>query len=156
MVTNNYVVDEFDRSILRILQEDGKASLRDIEEKIGLSTTAIRARLKTLKNAKVIKKTMAIIDCRQLGYREMVVASLRLNSKQSLDDVKTKIEEMHKVKYAYIVTGEYPLIIMFKCLNHEEAMEQIEELRNLTGVEEVKTQLVLDRIKEDHSIIIPE
>ncbi len=32
----------------------------------------------------------------------------------------------------------------------------IETLRNLPGVEEVKTEIVLDRIKEDHSIIIPE
>jgi hypothetical protein len=32
----------------------------------------------------------------------------------------------------------------------------IETLRNLPGFEEVKTEIVLDRIKEDHSIIIPE
>ncbi len=31
----------------------------------------------------------------------------------------------------------------------------IERLRNLPGVEEVKTEIVLDRIKEDHYIIIP-
>jgi hypothetical protein len=35
-------------------------------------------------------------------------------------------------------------------------MNLIENLRNLPEVEEVKTQLVLDRIKEDHTIIIPE
>jgi len=35
-------------------------------------------------------------------------------------------------------------------------MDLIENLRNLPEVEEVKTQLVLDRIKEDPTIIIPE
>jgi len=35
-------------------------------------------------------------------------------------------------------------------------MEIIENLRNLPGVEEVKTQIVLDKIKEDPSVIIPE
>ena len=44
---------------------------------------------------------------------------------------------------------------MFKCLGHEEALGLIEKLRNLPGVEEINTQIVLDRIKEDHSIIIP-
>jgi len=34
-------------------------------------------------------------------------------------------------------------------------MDLIENLRNLPEVEEVKTQLVLDRIKEDPTIIIP-
>ncbi|MFX1337852.1 MAG: hypothetical protein ACFFDK_04530 [Promethearchaeota archaeon] len=44
---------------------------------------------------------------------------------------------------------------MFKCLDHDGALQQIEELRNLLGVEEIKTH-VLDRIKEDHTIIIPD
>jgi hypothetical protein len=35
-------------------------------------------------------------------------------------------------------------------------MNLIKPLRNLPGVEEVKTQIVLDRIKEDTIIIIPE
>ena len=63
---------------------------------------------------------------------------------------------MEKIMFAYIVTGEYPLFIMAKCLDHEDSMTIIEKLRNLPEVEEVKTQLVLDRIKEDPTIIIPE
>ena len=155
-IKEQIILDEMDKSILRILQEDGKKSLRDIKEVIGLSTTAIRARLKRLTDNKIIKKYMAIIDCRQLGYREMVIASLRVNSQLPLEDIKKKVEGMIKIKYAYVVTGEYPLILMFKCLNHEDAMEQIEQLRNISGVEEVKTEIVLDRIKEDHTILIPE
>lgn len=148
-------LDEEDKKLLRILQEDGKASLRDLEEQIGLSTTAIRARLKKLKKGGIIKKTMAIIDCCQLGYREMVIASLRVNSKQPLDDLKRKIEGMPELKYAYVMTGEYPLVVMFKCMSHEDTMKQIQILRGLSGVEEIKTEIVLERIKEDHSIIIP-
>ena len=31
-----------------------------------------------------------------------------------------------------------------------------EKLRNLLGVEQIKTQIVLDKIKEEPSVIIPE
>ena len=86
----------------------------------------------------------------------MVMASLRVNSSYPLDDLKKKVELMDKIKYAYIITGEYPLFIMAKCLNHQDSMGLIENLRNLPGVEEVKTQIVLDKIKEDPSVIIPE
>ena len=41
---------------------------------------------------------------------------------------------------------------MAKCLVHEDSIFLIENLRNLPEVEEVKTQLVLDRIKEDPTI----
>jgi len=44
---------------------------------------------------------------------------------------------------------------MAKCLDHEDSMNLIEKLHNLPGVEEFKTQIVLDRIKEDTTINIP-
>ena len=155
IVLNNTVLDVTDKLILELLQEDAKITIREIAEKTDKSATAIRGRIQRLEK-ELIKKYMAIIDCRKLGYREMVMASLRVNSENPLDQIKTKIEEMDKIKFAYVITGEYPLFIMAKCQNHQESMGLIEKLRNLPGVEEVKTQIVLDRIKEDHTIIIPE
>ena len=155
-------IDEIDREILDLLQNDGKITINKIaemvSEKLGKkpkSATAIRARVQKLEDT-LIKKYVALIDCRHLGYREMVMASLRVNSQQPIEQVKTEIERIEKIKYGYVVTGEYPLFIMAKCLDHEDSMKLIDQLRNLPGVEEVKTQIVLDRIKEDTTIIIPE
>ena len=83
------------------------------------------------------------------------MASLRVNATKPLELVKQEIENMEKIKYAYVVTGEYPLFIMAKCMDHEDSMGLIEKRCNLPGVEEVKTEIVLDRIKEDHSKIMP-
>jgi Lrp/AsnC family leucine-responsive transcriptional regulator len=156
-------VDKIDKHILELLQEDGKITINKIAEKVseklGLekpkSATAIRARVQKLEES-LIKKYVALIDCRQLGYREMVMASLRVNSKQPIEQLKTTIEGMDQIKFGYIVTGEYPLFVMAKCQDHNDSMELIKQLRNLPGVEEVKTQIVLDRIKEDTTIIIPD
>lgn len=150
----NGTLDQVDKQILELLQEDGKITIREIAEKTAMSQTAIRSRIQKLEET-LIKKYVAIIDCRQLGYREMVMASLRVNSASPLERLKTQIEQMDKIKFAYIITGEYPLFIMAKCLDHNDSMNLIEKLRNLPGVEEVKTQIVLDRIKEDTTIIIP-
>ncbi len=155
MVSTNGTLDEIDRQILELLQDDAKLTIREIAHQTKKSATAIRARIQRLEK-ELIKKYVALIDCRQLGYREMVMASLRVNATNPLEDVKNEIEKMEKIKYAYVVTGEYPLFIMAKCLDHSDSMGLIETLRNLPGVEEVKTEIVLDRIKEDHSIIIPE
>lgn len=149
-------LDHIDKQILSILQDNAKESLRDIEKKINLSTTAIRSRIKRLKELKVIKQYLTLIDCKRIGYQEMMMASLRIISSIPIKEIKEEIEQMEKVRYAYIVTGEYPLFIMAKCLSHEDTITLLEELRNLPGVEEIKTQIVLDRIKEDPTIIIPE
>ena len=148
-------LDKKDKQILSILQDNAKASLREIEEQTDIKSTAIRARIKRLKDQNIIKKYATLIECRYLGYREMVIVSLRINSSRKLKDIKAKIEDMEKVKYAYIITGEYPLLVMAKCLDHDDSLSLIENLRDLPGVEEVKTQIVLDKIKEDPSVIIP-
>ncbi|MHA1507350.1 MAG: Lrp/AsnC family transcriptional regulator [Promethearchaeota archaeon] len=149
-------LDNTDKEILRILQFNAKASLKDIEKKVELSTTSIKKRIDRLIEKQVIKQYVALIDCRHLGYREMVMASLRVNSSHPLERVKEQIEAMERIKFAYVITGDYPIFVMAKCLDHSDSMEIIENLRNLPGVEEIKTQIVLDKIKEDPSVIIPE
>ena len=159
---NNGLIDNINREILILLQDNAKITINEmslkIKENLGLekkmSATALRARVQRLEK-ELIKKYMALVDCSKLGYREMVMASLRVNSRRPLEQFKEEIEKMQKIKFAYIITGDYPIFIMAKCLDHEDSMGLIENLRNLPEVEEVKTQLVLDRIKEDPTIIIP-
>jgi len=148
-------LDDTDKEILRILQFNAKTSLKDIEAKVELSTTSIKKRIDRLIEKQVIKQYVALIDCRHLGYREMVMASLRVNSSHPLERVKEQIETMERIKFAYVITGDYPIFVMAKCLDHSDSMEIIENLRDIPGVEEVKTQIVLDKIKEDPSVIIP-
>jgi DNA-binding Lrp family transcriptional regulator len=148
-------INKIDKQILDLLQNDAKITIKEISYLVGKSQTAVRSRLQRLEKD-YIKKYVALIDCRELGYREMVMASLRVNASYPLEEVKTKIEEMEKIKYAYVITGEYPLFLMAKCMDHQDSMKLIGNLRDLPGVDEVKTEIVLDRIKEDHSIIIPE
>nr|MDO8118177.1 hypothetical protein [Candidatus Sigynarchaeota archaeon] len=63
---------------------------------------------------------------------------------------------MVQVRFTYITTGDYPVFVIAKCLDHRDTLVLIESLHNLEGVEEVKTQMVLDRIKEDPTVIIPD
>ncbi|MFW9941497.1 MAG: Lrp/AsnC family transcriptional regulator [Candidatus Thorarchaeota archaeon] len=152
--STNGTIDSTDKQILELLQENAKLTIREIADRTDKSQTAVRSRIQRLER-ELIKKYIALIDCSKLGYREMVMASLRVNSRRPLEQIKEQIEKMERIKYAYIITGDYPIFIMAKCLGHEDSMDLIENLRNLPEIEEVKTQLVLDRIKEDPTIIIP-
>lgn len=147
-------VDATDKRILERLQRDARVTVTALSEATGLSQTAVRARLEKLKP--FIKGHVTLLDCRRMGYREMVIVSLRVNASIPLDRVKRAIEGMDKVKFAYITTGEHPVLVMAKCMDARDTLALIEELRNIDGVDEVKTQMVLDRIKEDPTVIIPE
>ena len=147
-------LDGTDKIILTEIQKDAKITIAALSDITKLSQTAVRARLDKL-NKSFVRGYHALLDCSKMGYREALLASLRLNSTLSLAGIKEKIDAMPEIKFAYITTGDYPVFVMAKCLGHDHAMRLIEQLRNLPGVEEVKTQMVLDRIKEDPTVIIP-
>lgn len=147
-------IDDTDKQILDIIQKDAKTTIQSLSDATGKSKTAIRARLQRLEKD-YIKSYAAILDCSKMGYREMILASCRLNSTQRISEIKENVLKINEVRNAYITTGEYQLFVMAKCLGHDFAIKLIETLQNLPGVEEVKTQMVLERIKEDHTIIIP-
>ncbi|MHA1680980.1 MAG: Lrp/AsnC family transcriptional regulator [Promethearchaeota archaeon] len=147
-------IDDTDKLILAALQRNAKVTIKQLAGITGLSPTAVRARLKRLEST-FIKKYTALLDCTKMGYHEMVIAHLRINSSLPLSRIKEEVQGMTEVRFSYITTGDYPIIILAKCLDHGDSISFLEQLRNIEGVEEVTTQMVLDRIKEDPDVIIP-
>ena len=150
MSTKIFELDETNRKILRILQKKGeKTKIEELKNETGKTATAIRKRIEKLEE-NLDLKYIAIVDCHKLGYKEMLLASLRLSG--PMQEIKKIINNMEEIKYAYVTSGEYPLFVMAKCLDHEDSLQIVEKLRKLPGVEEVKTEIVMDCIKEDHSL----
>ncbi len=159
------LLDETDKHILKILQDDGKATVAEISSilskhhSVKLSNTAIRARINKLEDGvdkdPLIKKYMAVLDCHQLGYQEMLIASLRIKATQTMEEIREEVKDIEQINSAYLTSGEFPLIIMAKCLNHDDSLHLVEKLRKFEWVQEVKTQIVMDCIKEDPAVLIP-
>ena len=162
-------MDEVDKKILKLLQDDGKATLSEISDPLterfwhkirgklplglgSISWRKVTIYQKKMRDRPIIEKYMAVVNCKKIGYKEMLMASLRLNG--PVQEIGQKIKEMEDVKYIYITSGEYPLFVMAKCFGHQESLKIVEKLRKLEGVEEVKTEIVMDCIKEDHTIHI--
>ena len=61
-MTETRVLDGIDRRILRVLQRDGRISLQELGERVGLSATPVARRLRALEAAGVIRGYAALID----------------------------------------------------------------------------------------------
>lgn len=149
------VLDELDKRILEALQEDGKSSLRELASKVPNSVTAVKTRLDRLKENGVILHTVAVVDCCKIGYHEMLIFSIRLNNRSSSSDVINNLENIDGINCIYQVSGVYPLLCMAKCISKDDQIDLLESVKAIKGIEEVTTQVVLRRIKEDMRVRIP-
>jgi len=90
---------------------------------------------------------------RKMLKHNQILNSTEVKRSMTLLEIKTNYDQILNV-------GTCRCLLGFKFESNELkknfSESLIEELRNLPGVEEVKTEIVLNRIKEDHSIIIPE
>ena len=65
MATENYIPDEKDLSILRILQKDAKLSVRDIAARINLSPTPTPKESNEWKNWESLKNILLLLTVKK-------------------------------------------------------------------------------------------
>ena len=148
-------LDDLDKNILRELQEDGKLSLRKLSRLTGSSITAIKNHLDKLNSIGVIKRYIALVDCCKIGYHEMLIISLRINTSVPIGSVLNNLEQLNAINCIYQVSGEFPVLCLAKCISKQNQINLIEKVKRIKGVEEVITEIVMRRIKEDMRVKIP-
>jgi DNA-binding Lrp family transcriptional regulator len=103
----------------------------------------------------VIKGTIAVVDCHKIGYTEMLLLFLRVNSTVKIDQILADLNEIEKINAIYQVTGNYPLFCMAKCIGKEDEMQVMEAIKAIPGIEEIITNIVLKCEKENLCLRIP-
>ena len=98
-------MDDFDKSIIDILESDGRASNAEIARKIGVSEGTIRRRLKKLIDNKTIS-VLAISDPRQMGYEFEALVGIQVDP-GLVEPVAEAITKLTDTKWVSITTGTY-------------------------------------------------
>jgi Lrp/AsnC family transcriptional regulator of lysine biosynthesis len=133
-------LDDVDRKIIQILKNDGRAGYIDIGKQIGLSEGAVRKRIKTLSDTKVIQKFTI-----KVGVAEgaEAIALLSVNPSLPTQEVSKRIQEIPNVETIYEVTGEYDIVVVISGINVVEVNEGIEKIRRVEGIMKTNTMIVL-------------
>lgn len=103
-------MDDIDRKILKLLQDDARTSLKTIAENTFLSSPAVSARIEKLRKDGIIAGYHALIDPMKLGYH--IIAFVNLNV---LPEDKAKFycyaEGVPNILECSWVTGEYSMLM---------------------------------------------
>jgi Lrp/AsnC family transcriptional regulator len=72
-------VDELDREIVRLLQNDGSLSARELGDAVGLTSTPCWRRVRALEEAGVIMRRVALIDPAAVNLGVTALVNIRTN-----------------------------------------------------------------------------
>ncbi|PGK42296.1 AsnC family transcriptional regulator [Bacillus anthracis] len=143
-------MDEIDKKITLLLQEDARMTITEMTEHLHLSRPSVTERLKRLKDAGVIEKYTARISLDVIG--KSLQAFLRIeNLKIPCKKFEEKIYEEHRILECHRVTGESSYYL--KVAVH--SMKELEELIDIViQFGTVKTSMILSSPIPYRSVII--
>jgi Lrp/AsnC family leucine-responsive transcriptional regulator len=143
-------LDDTDRKILTTLQDDGRISLADLAEKVGLSPSPCLRRMRLLEKAGVIARYVAMLDQQAVGLPVSVFISIKLASQKqdALDRFAKTISRWPEVLECYLMTGprDYWLRVVVPDLAaYERFLKQ--KLTRLDGVASIESSFALEQVK---------
>jgi DNA-binding Lrp family transcriptional regulator len=144
------MLDETDRAILEILQNQGRISNAELARQVELSPPATHARLRRLEESGYIRRYAALLDFEKVGYDMLcfVMVSLQLHQSQQVEGFKQAIQGMPEVLECHHVTGEYDYLLKVAIRNRKDLERfAIERLTPIPGVARIQTSLVLSEVK---------
>ena len=103
-------MDELDTKLLELLSRDGRMPVGDMASSLGITAPTVRARIKNLEAAGILK-IAGFID--PFRYEEMTIALIGLSivSYGKLEEAMQKLERLDFVTWAAVVTGRYDVIV---------------------------------------------
>ena len=154
--TSQITLDNKDLAILRLLQENARITVKEISDKVHLSTTPVHERIKRLEESGVIKQYATLLDYTKVKKGLMVICyvSLKQHSKNAGDKFIKTINELEEVIECYNISGEFDFMlkVVSEDMNayynfHVNKLSQIENMGNVQSI------FVMGIIKQTHRVV---
>ena len=154
MSNNSDKIDEIDRKILSLIQEDNRMTMVQIARAVGkISKVAISYRLKKLEDRGIIEKYYAKLNPEKLnrGYLVISRAVCSVKGKREIA-VSKRISRLPGVQSVYGIFGDYDLLFIARTVNKEEAKKLLDKVNEIPGVTSSNTIVAHTVVKESLSV----
>lgn len=144
-------MDKIDRKILAELQNNGRASLQEISQAVGLSSTPCWTRMKKMEETGVIERYTVNLNAQALGLGDTVLVQVTLDSHSdnTLEKFGEILATIPEVIEAYLVSGEYDYLLRVAVKDTKDYERLLrEKLYKIKGIRHSKSSFVLRTLKK--------
>jgi Lrp/AsnC family leucine-responsive transcriptional regulator len=154
-----FAMDDIDSKIIRALQNDGRMTVIDLAEHVGLSPTPCARRLDRLQRDGIITGYAAQVDPERLGFGVTIFVSVELEKqdRNAIDSFEKAIRRCDEVMECYLMTGSRDILlrVVAKDLNAfdaflENRLMKISGIRNLRSNFALRTMVKREALPQHH------
>ena len=150
------IVDATDLAILKLLQQNARITIKEISDKVHLSTTPVHERIRRLEERGVIKQYVTLLNGAKVKKGLMVICyiSLRQHSKAAGDKFIKAILGMNEVLECLTISGEFDFMLKVVAENMDSYYDfHVNRLSQIENIGNVQSVFVMGVIKNTHQLV---
>ena len=143
------VIDDVDKALVELLQQDGRLPYTKLAGEVGLSEAAVRQRVQRLIESGVVQ-IVAVTDPMTLGFRRTAMIGLQVEGDlRAVADVMAALTE---ISYVVVVSGSFDLLAEAVCEDDDHLLELLnDKIRSIPGVRSTETFTYLRLYKQTYA-----
>jgi DNA-binding Lrp family transcriptional regulator len=145
-------MDMIDRKIIAELQAEGRLTVTELAQRVGLSVAPCHRRLRELERAGAIRGYRAVVDpaALGLGFEVLVQVTMEREDAATVADFERGLAEIAEVRHAERLFGDpdYLLRVATADIAAYQTLRD-EELATLPGVQRLTSTIVMKRIVDE-------
>ncbi len=150
------VLDKTDLAILKLLQQNARITIKEISDKVHLSTTPVHERIKRMEESGVIKQYVTLLNGARVKKGLMVICyvSIKQHSKNAGQKFIKAIMELNEVIECLTISGEFDFMLKVVVENMDEYYDfHVNKLSALENVGNVQSVFVMGVVKDTVQLV---
>jgi len=149
------MIDKLDAKILNLVQENNRLTVEQIGNMVGLSASACQRRLSRLREEKVIRDDVSIVDPGKVGKKLTMIIDVTVDREKPdiMKQFKDAMRAHPQVMQCYYVTGDkdFIMIVSVRDMQEFEAFQN-EFCTENPAISRFSTSVVVDPVKVGLSV----
>jgi len=146
------MLDAVDRRIVAELTRDGRATLAHLSESVGLSVSAVQARIKRLEAAGTVAGYRAVVDPTTVGKPLAAFIEITPLDPGQPDDAPERLSHLEAIEACHSIAGEASYMLFVRVPTPRDLEGLIREIRQSASVN-TRTTVVLQTFFENRPLL---
>ncbi|PTX64700.1 Lrp/AsnC family transcriptional regulator for asnA, asnC and gidA [Melghirimyces profundicolus] len=145
-------LDELDREIALLLQENARIPFTKIAEKLGVTERTIRLRVTQMQEEGILS-LVGVVNPIKVGLNVQTYIQVAV-APQQMDEVVKQLREMEEIRWIIFTTGDYDLMLEVLTRDYDDLSEFLmKKLNHIDGVSQTNVITVLKKLKSRFNFV---
>lgn len=151
------MIDQVDKQLLKLLQQNGKYTIKELASQLNLTATPIFERIKRLEQDGYISSYKAVLNRKKIGLNLVAFCNIQLKSHEAsfIAKFEKDILQFEEIIECYHIAGMYDYLIKVMVSDMDAYQHFVaKKLASMENIGQVQSAFMMTDVKSDANLPI--